>query len=236
MTRPFGPVGRNVLWASALLLCAACESTPADRHMRTQIEQLDGTIEQLEGKNKQLTQARSELSRRVDELEAELEKTERAEVVAEKVTDELEEKVRMLIERFQGDKDVLVEASPGGYRFVLRERVLFAPGLAAMTDEGREALRRVAEAVRDQPGHLRIEGHTDDVPIKRAETLKSFPRGNIELSVERALVVWDYLIGEGKIDEGRLSVIGFGATRPRVPNTSELARYKNRRVEIRVAE
>ena len=228
MTRPFGPVGRNVLWASALLLCAACESTPADQHMRTQIEQLDGTIEQLEGKNKQLTQARSELSRRVDELEAE--------VVAEKVTDELEEKVRMLIERFQGDKDVLVEASPGGYRFVLRERVLFAPGAAAMTDEGREALRRVAEAVRDQPGHLSIEGHTDDVPIKRAETLKSFPRGNIELSVERALVVWDYLIGEGKIDQGRLSVIGFGATRPRVPNTSELARYKNRRVEIRVAE
>ena len=70
----------------------------------------------------------------------------------------------------------------------------------------------------------------------QSETLKSFPRGNIELSVERALVVWDYLIGEGKIDQGRLSVIGFGATRPRVPNTSELARYKNRRVEIRVAE
>ena len=81
-----------------------------------------------------------------------------------------------------------------------------------------------------------IEGHTDDVKLVKASSREKYPRGNIELSVARALAVWDYLAGEGRIDEPRIAIVGYGPHRPRVPNDSERNRYRNRRVEIRVTE
>ncbi|MFQ5843725.1 MAG: OmpA family protein [Planctomycetota bacterium] len=220
-----------------VVLAAACRGR--DRHQALRdntIANQDGTISQLKDRNRQLTERRAEAERRVAELEARLEKTETAEEVVEKATAELEEHVRVLIERFQGDKDVTVEPAPGGYRFVLREQVLFPVGSAELTADGKQALMRVADAVRHGGGHLSIEGHTDDRPVVKPETLKKFPRGNIELSVERSLSVWEYLVKEGKLLQSRLSVSGFGSSRPRAPNNSELGRYRNRRVEIRVAE
>lgn len=70
--------------------------------------------------------------------------------------------------------------------------------------------------------NISIHGHTDN----RGEAQE-----NIELSKERAKQVMDFLINEG-VNENRLSYDGFGAKKPKVPNTTEEGRAINRRVEF----
>ena len=72
-----------------------------------------------------------------------------------------------------------------------------------------------------------ISGHTDNVPI----STERFP-SNYELSVARAQAVKDYLVSKHGVDPGRISVEGYNADRPIVPNNSPENRYKNRRAEV----
>jgi len=76
---------------------------------------------------------------------------------------------------------------------------------------------------------VRVEGHTDNVPIHNAQ----FP-SNWELSSARALNVVRYMANNGDVDPSRLSAIGYGEYRPRVPNTTAENRKTNRRIEIYV--
>ncbi|MBN2590536.1 MAG: OmpA family protein [Sedimentisphaerales bacterium] len=76
-----------------------------------------------------------------------------------------------------------------------------------------------------------VAGHTDDMPIQRAETLKNHP-SNWHLSVHRAISVEKIMEGNS-IDSKRLSVRGFGEYRPVVPNLpNKGGAEQNRRVEI----
>ena len=74
--------------------------------------------------------------------------------------------------------------------------------------------------------HLRVEGHTDDIPIRSA----AFP-SNWELSAARAISVTRYLEEHG-IATARLSVAGYGEFHPLAPNSGAASRAGNRRVEI----
>ena len=136
----------------------------------------------------------------------------------------------------QGDSDISVEATGDGYRFVLHEQVLFETGSSDLSEKGKKVLGSVADALRGGTASINVEGHTDDVPVGKPETLQKYPRGNIELSTDRALSVWEWLVKSGQLRESRLSVTGYGPHHPRVPNTSDQNRFRNRRVEIRVAE
>ncbi len=71
-----------------------------------------------------------------------------------------------------------------------------------------------------------IAAHTDNVGTEEY---------NIDLSKKRAGSVLEYLVGKG-IDPGRLESIGYGESRPEVPNDTEENRARNRRVEFRIAE
>jgi len=73
---------------------------------------------------------------------------------------------------------------------------------------------------------VQIEGHTDDLGAEDR---------NMRMSVARARAVRTYLISRG-VDERVLAVKGFGATRPMAPNTTEVDRAENRRVEFRIVE
>ncbi|MGD8334598.1 MAG: OmpA family protein, partial [Desulfobacterales bacterium] len=74
---------------------------------------------------------------------------------------------------------------------------------------------------------VRIEGHTDNVPIRTF----LFP-SNWELSTARAVNVLRYFIEHHQIDSQRLSAEGFGEFQPLVANDTAENRNKNRRVEV----
>ena len=113
----------------------------------------------------------------------------------------------------------------------LPEQATFPVGTADVSPEARALIARVAATVAPLPNLIRVEGHTDDVPIKTARYAS-----NWELSTARASAVVAYLIeGEG-LDPGRLSAAGYGEFHPKVPNTSVQNRARNRRIDLVVLD
>lgn len=112
----------------------------------------------------------------------------------------------------------------------MAEKVLFASGSAAIGKEGKEALGKIAAAFKDVKGRIiRVEGHTDDVPIRT----ERFP-SNWELSSARAIAVVRLLQDKG-VDPGLLGAAGYAQYQPVAPNDSAGGRAQNRRIEISLA-
>ncbi len=122
-----------------------------------------------------------------------------------------------------------VELIPEERGLVVRfsDRVLFDLGRVDLRPEAREVLDAVAAVLKGLPNPIRVEGHTDNLPIRT----ERFP-SNWELSVGRATAVVRYFIERHGMDPRRLSAAGYGEYRPLVPNTSEANRQRNRRVDV----
>lgn len=111
----------------------------------------------------------------------------------------------------------------------IRDTLLFPKGSADLTPEAREIIRKLGEMIKPLDHYLRIEGHTDNLPIHTAQ----FP-SNWELSAARATNVVQVLVQEVKFPPHRLSTTGYGEYRPLVPNDSEENRAINRRVDLAI--
>ncbi len=113
----------------------------------------------------------------------------------------------------------------------LIEKILFDSGRAEIKPEGRKVLQRIGAVIRRvQEKDIRIEGHTDTVPIGPALQDK-YPT-NWELSTARATAVARFLQDKAEIEPERLIAAGYGEYRPVAPNDREENRFKNRRPEI----
>jgi chemotaxis protein MotB len=132
--------------------------------------------------------------------------------------------VRILSE---DDHGIQVTHSDEGTRLVFEDKILFDFGKDAINPEGFPLLDKIARALIDVPYRLRVEGHTDNVPIQT----RRFP-SNWELSAARAVNVVKYFVQVSQLDPQRLSAVGYGESRPVVPNDTPRNRAKNRRVEI----
>jgi chemotaxis protein MotB len=116
----------------------------------------------------------------------------------------------------------------------LPNSVLFDPAKAELKDESFGVLSILGEALQDEifaMGNLRIEGHTDNVPIN---TIR-FP-SNWELSAARATSVLRYFRDELSFTEDRFAISGYSDTRPMLSNDTPEGRAANRRVEIIVED
>ncbi|HYE84014.1 MAG TPA: flagellar motor protein MotB [Clostridia bacterium] len=105
--------------------------------------------------------------------------------------------------------------------------VLFDSGKADLTPKAREIINTVAEIIKQNDRNVRIEGHTDNVPINTFR----FP-SNWELSTTRAVNVVKYLIEENGIEASRLSASGYSDQHPVDDNSTKEGRQKNRRVDM----
>lgn len=127
------------------------------------------------------------------------------------------------IEIFQSQKEGT------GIRFT--DDVLFDTASNVIKPDARKVLDMLAGQLKQRGNQIRVVGHTDSVPIVKPATKKKYPHGNIQLSVDRALAVFNYLKKKG-VDENRMCVIGYGPHKPLVENNSVQNKRKNRRVEI----
>jgi flagellar motor protein MotB len=117
-------------------------------------------------------------------------------------------------------------------KVILQGELLFDSGSDALRSEGRQFLERIGPKLQTlleaEAGQMvLVGGHTDDRPLRGNAAFAS----NWELSSARALAVTRVLIGAG-LDSRRIVAAGFGAGHPRVANTDEAARRKNRRIEV----
>lgn len=113
-----------------------------------------------------------------------------------------------------------------GFTVSLAEAGFFAPGEANVREDAQSLVEVVADALRDSPAQLRIEGHTDSTPIANTR----YP-SNWELSSARASVVLAKFLARG-FPPARLSLAGYGGERPIADNASPEGRALNRRVDL----
>ena len=135
--------------------------------------------------------------------------------------------IEALSERLKQEQDISVAYSQEGLVMRMSDRALFDVGVAKISRQAIPLLKRVGDIISRTRFDVRIEGHTDDLPIKTAQ----FP-SNWELSTARAVNVLRYFIEIVGISNQRLSAVGCGQFQPMMPNSSEAHRAKNRRVEI----
>ena len=120
-----------------------------------------------------------------------------------------------------------LEVDPRGLVITIREAGVFQIGSADLSPAARGVLREVADAMQDVDNPVRIEGHTDDVPI---HTVKF--SSNWELSTARATTVIAFFVQERGLSPTRFSAAGYAEFHPRVASSASDARAQNRRVDI----
>lgn len=113
-----------------------------------------------------------------------------------------------------------------GVAFQVQGEVLFQSGRAEITDSGKETLKKLLATLQQQNKKVRVDGHTDNDPIRRSQW-----GSNLRLSAERSLVVAEFLVQSG-FPADRIGVAGFGEYKPAATGDSPDAKRQNRRVEI----
>lgn len=141
---------------------------------------------------------------------------------------ELNDKLGVQLQNQMGeDAAIHVSQEERGVVISLRDGVLFTPGQAELTRAAQEKLDGIAEILARQSRPIRVEGHTDNAPIRTAR----FPT-NWELSTARATNIVKYLVTRHGFDPKSLSAAGYGEFRPVADNSTIEGKQKNRRVDI----
>jgi len=138
----------------------------------------------------------------------------------ERIRDEVRQALQPLIDK----KLVTMRTNKDWLEIEIRTDILFPSGVAKLSDQAGEVLRKLAGIMAPFPNPLRVEGYTDDVPIDTAV----YP-SNWELSAARAASVARLFADHG-VDPARLGIIGWGEYRPAASNDTVEGRNRNRRV------
>ncbi len=114
-------------------------------------------------------------------------------------------------------------------RIVIRmaDNLLFPSASADMRDNAKPLLSIVADALKETPNEVRVEGHTDNIPL----ATERYP-SNWELSSARATAVLRYLVDNLGVAPARMFSAGYGEFRPIATNLTPEGRALNRRADI----
>ncbi len=122
---------------------------------------------------------------------------------------------------------ITVTVDKRGLVISLREAAFFATGDDAITAAGYPIIDKIAREVSKLPNPLRLEGHTDSVPIHNSRF-----RSNWELSVARSIAMLELLRQRYRFPPEHMSVAGFADNAPADTNETEQGRAHNRRVDV----
>lgn len=141
--------------------------------------------------------------------------------------DQLNQQMQEYIEANNLGNSIKIYTQERGLVISLNETMLFPRGQSRLTPEAQEIMRKVGISLRGLKNYIRVEGHTDNLPISTADY-----RSNWELSTSRATSVLQYLLTDSSLSPQRFSAVGFGEYRPIASNEKEAGRSLNRRVDI----
>ena len=122
---------------------------------------------------------------------------------------------------------VEMEHTQRGYVIRITGQVLFELGSAEVKPQGENLLDEIMRKINELPNDIRIEGHTDNLPI----STDRFP-SNWELSTARATSVVRYYLNNYDIIPEQFSAAGYSEYKPLYDNDTPENRARNRRVEI----
>jgi chemotaxis protein MotB len=181
-------------------------------------KQLDSSSQKLADLSKQGERNKAEL--------AELEELRRRTAETEKRVATFRQ-LRSRLQKMIDTGKLGVSVRKGRMLVKLPAEVLFAPGEAALSDSGQEALKEVAVVLREFPDRkFMVSGHTDNQPVVQADF-----KGNWELSTARAVNVTEFLIEQG-VKPAHLVAAGYSEYDPVGNNGTKPGRADNRRIEL----
>lgn len=141
--------------------------------------------------------------------------------------DDLRNSLKHLVKNSQIANSVTLEENERGFTIHILENILFTSGKSELNSTSRLVLNQLATLLKKIPNDIRVEGHTDNLPINSP----SYP-SNWHLSVARALNTAYYLIDSEHLDPKRVSIVGYSEYQPLADNSTFEGRAKNRRVDI----
>lgn len=191
----------------------------------------------LQSRSDNLSQTIFELRRKVADLDAENTKLKAENASLAKAREEQVQKVsstyESLLEKMKSEisqGQVTISELKGKLTVNMVDSILFDSGKAEVKKGGLEILGKVISILKDvSDKSIRIEGHTDNVPISRA-LAQRYPT-NWELSAARAINVMRFLQDQG-IDPANLSAVAYGEWKPVATNDTAEGKAKNRKIEI----
>jgi chemotaxis protein MotB len=107
------------------------------------------------------------------------------------------------------------------------QAALFPSGEDIISPDAYDGLEKVAAAIKKLPNPVRLEGHTDSVPIRTARF-----RSNWELSAARSIALLELLSSRFAVPRPRMSIAGYADSAPVASNDTDEGRARNRRADI----
>lgn len=141
--------------------------------------------------------------------------------------DQVKSEVDKLIGNSDLKENVSTSIEERGLVISFKNNVFFDSGKAEIREDMKGKLNSIAKILSSIDNYVRVEGHTDNLPINTKEF-----HSNWQLSSLRAANVVEYLVVNAGLSPNRLSSVGYGEYRPSAKNDSEAGRSKNRRVDI----
>jgi chemotaxis protein MotB len=142
-------------------------------------------------------------------------------------TAELQRKLNKALGKEIERQEVAMRMTPEGFVISLHELGFFDSGEARLKPGAEDKIKRIAAVLTQYGLNMRVEGHSDNVPIHNA----SF-NSNWDLSTARAMAVAMMLIDEAGVNPQRMSIAGYGEYHPAASNDTPEGRKANRRVDI----
>jgi chemotaxis protein MotB len=145
-------------------------------------------------------------------------------------------RAQAVVKKFALDLDlkekIRFTATEGGIMITIADSLLFESGRADVKPESLPILEALAEVLADagtEVKEIRVEGHSDNVPLRTAQF-----SSNWELSSSRAVTVVRVLTELYKVQPEKVAAVGYGEFKPVTDNLTPETRAKNRRVELNV--
>jgi Flagellar motor protein len=161
---------------------------------------------------------------------AEKSKPVNTEIEAESEQSKLEQlkgQVDKYLEKNGMKESVSTQIDERGLVVSINDTLFFDSGRAEIKTEPQKKLIEIGKILNQLGNYMRIEGHTDNVPISNGQF-----SSNWQLSSARAANVTEFLIANSGIQPQKLSAVGYGEYRPILDNSTEEGRARNRRVDI----
>jgi len=139
----------------------------------------------------------------------------------------IEKQLKSFLMKQEKTPSISLELTGGRLNIRLAASRFFDAAGSTLRPESLAVLDAIATEIGDSGFQIRVEGHTDDEPIRNGKV-----RNNWDLSAQRAVTVVSYLEAAHGIDPTRLAAEGLGSTRPLVSNDTPENREINRRIEL----
>jgi len=229
---------RGLILVTVTLLTGGCVSSGThdavlaelDACRNERLKTQDQAKTELDAQFVALQKLEAELEGKMRDIEA----CQKTAAAANEYSEKLKQREADLRDKLQkelSDKDVTISRLKDQLSVQVMDKILFKTGRADIQPAGQAVLEKLAAVLKETDDMIRVEGHTDNVPIGAG--LKDKYYSNWELSGARAASVVRYFQhGVNSIDPLRLEPVGYGEYRPVAPNDTAENKQRNRRVEI----